>query len=86
MARGNRSSRKIEDATPRWVDKTFPLSENVMGRLRGNAQEEEGAYLLLTCEGEDGAENTRLISLGTLKKLCAELQDFIARMQSMGGH
>ncbi len=86
MAKPTSRIGKPEDATPRWVDKTFTLSGDIVCHLRGNANVPEQAILRIFEDGEEGLERTKLISLDVLMLLTAEMQDFIARMQSRGNH
>jgi hypothetical protein len=83
-----RRKRPDTEATPRWVDATFPLSDLVTARLRGNALHPEDAYLQIFIEDGEEAEGgtMRMVGSNTLKKLYVQLGDFLAKLESPEVH
>jgi hypothetical protein len=83
-----RRKRTEPDATPKWVDATFPLSDAVTARLRGNAVHAEEAYLQIFVEDSEDAEggSMRMVGLNTLKTLYVELGQFLAKLASPEVH
>jgi hypothetical protein len=76
------------ESTPRWVDATFPLSEMVTARLRGNGLRPEEAYLQIFVEDSEGAEggSMRMVGINALRTMYVELGQFLAKLESQEIH
>jgi hypothetical protein len=83
-----RRKRSEPEATPRWVDVPFSLSDLVTARLRGNALHPEEAYLQIFIETSEESEGgtMRMVGSNTLKTLYVQLGEFLAKLGSPEVH
>lgn len=87
MVRRTKTKTVIPDATPILIDDVFPLGSAMMGRLSGNATNQEAKLsLYLDDDEEDDFERLAVKDIGALETLCVRLRAFLDQMKSRGQH